>query len=95
MLCDAALLLDAYCEGQPSLASPLLNFCRFLTATCARDAAPLFKLLSDKYAASLARDPALGSYVARIGELYFGIKPAPARGMGGIFGNLMKDLMAG
>jgi len=57
-----------------SLNTPLMHFIQFLLKTVERDAAPLFEMLRQKYAASLERDPAFHTYMNKIGELYFGLK---------------------
>lgn len=60
------------------LSTPLTHFLEFLLLTVERDAGPLYEMLRQKYAISLARDSAFNDYLDKIGELFFDIKPPPS-----------------
>ncbi len=60
---------------QAQLSTPLLHFIVFLLKVLERDAAPLFHMLKQKYQVSLSRDASFQSYLDKIGQVYFGIKP--------------------
>jgi len=74
----ANTVLQLYCKGcgEKNLDTPLIHFVRFLLKTVERDAAPLFSMLRNKYATSIARDPNFDQYLNKIGEVYFDIKAA-------------------
>lgn len=88
---DANAVFTSFLSLVP-LESPLINFVKFLLKTAERDAAPLFKLLNEKYAPSLARDESFHRYMEMIGKIYFGIEPRSAGGMGGLLSSLMKGM---
>lgn len=92
---DANLFWEAirelYTTESWSLDSPLAHFVNFLLKTCERDAAPLFRLLKQQYAVSLARDPQLQTYLDKVGEVFFGIPVS--QGMFGDLLNLTKGLL--
>jgi len=73
----------------------LVEFLQFLVKTLERDAYPLFKLLREKYAPSLQRDPTFDQYLSLIGKVFFGVEPPNQGGLGSIFSTLMKSFMEG
>eukprot|EP00823_Brevimastigomonas_motovehiculus_P006874 TRINITY_DN5894_c0_g1_i1.p1 TRINITY_DN5894_c0_g1~~TRINITY_DN5894_c0_g1_i1.p1 ORF type:complete len:317 (-),score=34.00 TRINITY_DN5894_c0_g1_i1:267-1154(-) len=81
----ANLILEKFLKLNGTIDSPLIHFIRFLLKTCERDAGPLFEMLRQKYSPSIERDSIFSSYLSKIGELYFGIKPAS----GGILGTVL------
>jgi len=60
------------------LSSPLIHFIEFVLLTVERDAGPLFEMLRQKYAISIARDSAFTAYLDKIGELFFDIQAPPS-----------------
>ena len=78
---------DKLAKKKVVLDSPLMNFTRFLLLTCERDAQPLFLMLQQKYAPSLARDESFSTYMTYIGQKFFGIQPPPS--MAGMLQNMM------
>jgi hypothetical protein len=70
------------------LDTPLMNFIRFLLVTCERDAPPLFQMLRQRYAPSLAREESFQTYLQLIGQKFFNIQPPP--NMGSMLSNMMK-----
>jgi len=71
-----------------ALDDPLMNVTGYLIETVQRDAAPLFKLLRDKYAPCLASDPSFAGYLDRIGRMYFNIR-VQKTGMAAMMENMM------
>jgi len=56
--------------------TPLMHFIGFLLRTLERDAAPLFLMLRQKYAISLARDATFAHYLDQIGNRFFKLRGA-------------------
>ncbi|KJE98141.1 hypothetical protein, variant [Capsaspora owczarzaki ATCC 30864] len=76
---DANVLFRTFTAQHPSIRNPpfrlpLLNFCHFLLATLERDAAPLFKMLREKYRPSLQRDASFDASLDAIGQCFFNIR---------------------
>lgn len=78
--------------GGPLPESPLLHFCQFLLTALQQRSARLEGLLKAKYAPALARDPALGAYLARVEELYLNVGGG---GGGGLLAGLLRGLLEG
>eukprot|EP00126_Sphaerothecum_destruens_P007168 Sdes_comp19720_c0_seq1m11674 len=92
----ANILFENYTRKHPIIKNPpfrlpLLNFIQFLLSCCERDAAPLFKLLCEKYSIALKRDPLFGQYLEKIGQIFFSIRPQQA-GFQGVFANLFSGM---
>eukprot|EP00033_Pygsuia_biforma_P000267 GCRY01000331.1.p1 GENE.GCRY01000331.1~~GCRY01000331.1.p1 ORF type:complete len:310 (+),score=35.29 GCRY01000331.1:126-1055(+) len=85
----ARTLYEEYLFLNP-VSSPLINFINFLLQTLLRDALPLFRLLREKYAYSLSRDPSFNEYLDHIAEIFYGVKKAAP---GGFLGNFMKTFL--
>ena len=64
-------------DGDEPPDTPLMHFIGFLLRACERDAAPLFQVLQQRYARSIARDPAFEQYLTAVGQHFFGMRPAP------------------
>jgi len=56
---------------------PVLTFVAYLLKTCERDATPLFQSLTERYYGEIQVLPQGDALVAKIGELYFGVRAAP------------------
>jgi len=83
-------------DGNPPpgpLFSPtsLHSFCRYITATCQRDAAPLFKELCERYRAQISSHPTFPEFLAEIGARFYGIKGTPQQGM--MMNPMMQNMM--
>ncbi|KIZ06762.1 hypothetical protein MNEG_1190 [Monoraphidium neglectum] len=94
----ADAVLDAckrrpWAGGAPLPDSPLLHFCQFLLTALQQRSTRLEKLLKAKYGPSLARDPTLGAYLARIEELY--LDAGGGGGGGGLLAGLLRGLLEG
>lgn len=80
--------------SEPPFKYPLLNFLYFLLKSIDTKKLNLFKALCDLYKPSLERDPSYEKYLQKIGIMYFDA-PAPQQPRsGGLFGNLINQLMA-
>ncbi|KAH9251085.1 hypothetical protein BASA81_010984 [Batrachochytrium salamandrivorans] len=77
--------------------TPLLRFVDFLLRTLERDAYPLFQVLRQKYAPSIARAQQPNApnpfdmYLDKIALVFYGVQP-PKSGMGNMMDMLMKGL---
>eukprot|EP00127_Corallochytrium_limacisporum_P001915 Clim_evm70s88 gene=Clim_evmTU70s88 len=60
---------------EPNFVTPLMNFLKFMLLTCERDAAPLWRVLKQKYQGAISRDPEFMVSVESIGQIYFGERP--------------------
>eukprot|EP01116_Phalansterium_solitarium_P000216 TRINITY_DN10125_c0_g1_i1.p2 TRINITY_DN10125_c0_g1~~TRINITY_DN10125_c0_g1_i1.p2 ORF type:complete len:322 (+),score=129.93 TRINITY_DN10125_c0_g1_i1:52-1017(+) len=84
-------------SAQPVSAGPLVNFTRFLLLTLERDALPLFLTLRQRYKPALDRDPSFSKYLDQVANVFFNVpipQPAPAGGLGGMMGELMRSFMS-
>ncbi|TGZ70899.1 hypothetical protein CRM22_002930 [Opisthorchis felineus] len=96
----AVLTFYTYTRGHPRLEPgppftrfPLLNFVWFLMLAIERKCTvSVFSLLCEKYGPQIRRDSTYLAYLDKIGQLYFGIKPASGGGMNNLFSNLLKML---
>eukprot|EP01136_Pigoraptor_vietnamica_P025579 Opistho-1_new@79705 len=89
----ANVAFRAILDRVPSQAHTQIGaFLKYLLQAVTRDAAPLFKLLRQRYASALAKDPTLDQLLEKVGKQIFNIAPA---GPGGLLGSLMKGLMGG
>jgi hypothetical protein len=77
---------------QPPAGAPLMHFCELLLTALEKRSRLLVALLREKYAPSLARDPALGAYLARAEEVYLGAPPGAG---GGLLAGLLRGLLEG
>jgi hypothetical protein len=88
---DANLVFDGFNARAEKkgvkIDTPLMNFVRFLLVTCERDAAPLFQMLTQRYASSLRREESFQTYLSLIGQKFFNIQPPP--GLGSMLANMM------
>mmetsp|Transcript_38812 Transcript_38812/g.51146 ORF Transcript_38812/g.51146 Transcript_38812/m.51146 type:complete len:300 (-) Transcript_38812:334-1233(-) len=95
---DANRLMMAYLksieDGKINPPSPghLVMFCKYLSKTCERDAAPLFQELVQRYESILGAHPDLNLYVGHIAERYFGLV---RQGGGSMLENMMKMFIGG
>jgi len=71
--------------------SPLVNYLRFLLLTMEREGYPLFRMLGEKYAKSLQRDPSFEAMLTSIAAKYYNVKPRGATNpMASLFQSLMQ-----
>lgn len=80
---DANVVFEQYTKAFSDLDTPLINFLSFLLQTLERDAVPLFQMLRQKYATSLARDESFGMYMGMIGQKFYKLQP-PQSGLGAL-----------
>ncbi len=89
---DANILFEAFQQrmkiSQMEIDSPLTTFIGYLLQTLLRDAAPLFRVLVERYGQALDRDPNFQQYLALIGQKFYGIEP-PQNGMGAMLNQMM------
>jgi len=92
-LADANVVYTAFVAKYGPGFSPLANFADMLLQTLERENAyPLMLKLQEAYQPSLARDPALASYLGKVATAFYNVQPAQP---GGLFGGLMGDMMRG
>mmetsp|Transcript_25167 Transcript_25167/g.32831 ORF Transcript_25167/g.32831 Transcript_25167/m.32831 type:complete len:301 (-) Transcript_25167:247-1149(-) len=94
---SAAALCDQLASW--NLDAPIWNFASFVNKLAQMPGegetyAAAFKLLQDRYRASLERDYELVKYVYKIGKIYFNVQPPAGAEDNDLFGNIMKMLTA-
>ncbi|XP_065317866.1 Golgi to ER traffic protein 4 homolog [Gordionus sp. m RMFG-2023] len=82
-------------KDNPPFPLPLLNFlCFLLFAIQNKDKLTVFSILCDKYERALKRDPSFFTYLEKIGQLFFGLKPRnSSQNSFGMFDNIFQNLM--
>ncbi|KNC83653.1 hypothetical protein SARC_04114 [Sphaeroforma arctica JP610] len=75
----------------PRISYPLVDLVQCLLVLCQHEAGPVFQALKNSYIPVLQDNPTCAKYVNRIGESYYRIQ---AQRSGGIFGDLMNQMMA-
>jgi len=91
---DANILYSTIMELGPEKLSTsnLITFLKYLLQTLERDAYPLSKLLQERYALSIKRDPNFEKYMDMINKIYFNVDNSQ-KGFGALFGNLLSSFM--
>ncbi len=90
----AEQLLVACGAALPELAStPLAHFCELLLQALQLRRHALLGLLRERYATSLAWDPALSAYLSTVEQVYFNVRPQG--GSGRLLGGLLRGLLEG
>lgn len=80
--------------SSPPYRTPLLNFLYFLLHLIEEPKLTSFTTLCDLYKPAISRDPEFDRQLRKIGESYFGAKPARQAQSGGLFGGLFSQLFA-
>ncbi|GAM27364.1 hypothetical protein SAMD00019534_105390 [Acytostelium subglobosum LB1] len=89
---DASVLFQSFVQLQgieQANFTPLLNYIRFLLLTLERDALPLFNILKQKYAPTIARDPMFSKYLEQIANIYYKVPIQQSGGLGALLSGLM------
>lgn len=82
-------------DNGPPYTLPLLNFIWLLLVALEGGKLAVFTVLCEKYQVSIGRDPNYKEYLDQIGQLFFGVPPPQRTPSGGIFGNLLQNMLGG